>query len=348
MRFLALVPIIATISAVSASVTLPKCSKALSVRKEWRDTTDAEKKAFIDAVKCLGNKPHSSNLQPSGATPGIPPMNATSSLYDDFVYTHQDVNVLTHFTGLFFAWHRWLLHTFETALKTECGYNGTLPYWDWSRDTNTGIVQSPIFNSSATHGLGTFGNSSTNYEVKDGAFANVIRAYPNPHTVQRKFDPMPFRAPVFPLPFLYPNLSATDTFTPSVLEAIVSGSVGNYTDFAYKIDGVRAQGMHNAAHLMMGGDMSNPLVSPGDCLFYLHHGNLDCIWARWQKRNIRNQYAIGGGETQDLPHYDDYPVGNSPKVTLLSNLPTTGLSRPVKVIDVIDTENDYLCYKCAY
>lgn len=48
-------------------------------------------------------------------------------------------------------------------------------------------------------------------------------------------------------------MPATDAFTPKAIETIVNGSRGNYTDFAYKIDGARAQGPHNAAHLMMGG-----------------------------------------------------------------------------------------------
>jgi hypothetical protein len=41
--------------------------------------------------------------------------------------------------------------------------------------------------------------------------------------------------------------------TPEEVMKLVDGSAGNYTDFAYKLDGVRAQGPHNAAHLMMGG-----------------------------------------------------------------------------------------------
>jgi hypothetical protein len=48
-------------------------------------------------------------------------------------------------------------------------------------------------------------------------------------------------------------MHATQPFAPEALENIVEGSVGNFTDFAYKIDGVTAQGPHNAAHLMMGG-----------------------------------------------------------------------------------------------
>lgn len=58
---------------------------------------------------------------------------------------------------------------------------------------------------------------------------------------------------MFPFEFPLKDLPATDSFTGAAIEEIVSGSAGNFTDFAYKIDGVRAQGPHNAAHLMMGG-----------------------------------------------------------------------------------------------
>ncbi|KAG9083366.1 hypothetical protein FRC06_004564 [Ceratobasidium sp. 370] len=317
MRFLALLSLVATaltFSRVSATYGGKKCENP-DVRNEWRDLTDTQKKSFIKAVKCLAKLPHDPSLAPSGATPNLPPMNTSASRFDDFVYAHMDSNVKDHFTAIFFPWHRWYLYTFENALRTQCGYKGTLPFWDWSKDT-AHIPSSPIFNSSKTYGLGTFGTNATEYSVTDGAFRNAIRAYPTPHLVKRKFDLYPFRKQVFPFEFLDSNMRATDAFTPSAVKAVVDGSKGNFTDFAYKMDGVRAQGMHNAAHLMMGGDMSNPLVSPNDPLFYLHHAHLDCIWARWQARRKENREAFGGGLTQDLEHYDRHPVGAPPSARL--------------------------------
>ncbi|QRV95102.1 tyrosinase [Ceratobasidium sp. AG-Ba] len=255
---------------------------------------------------------------------------------------------MTHFTGIFFPWHRWFIHTFEHALKTKCGYKGNLPYWDWSKDVRKPIPASPIFNSSTSYGFGTLGSNATNWEIRDGAFGNVTRAYPTPHVVAREYNPKPFSRQVFPLAFTTPDASSTESLTPQAIRAIVDGSAGNFTDFAYKIDGVRAQGPHNSAHIMMGGDLSNPLVSPNDPLFYLHHANLDCIWARWQKRRFQNLLAFGGGLTQDLPNYDIHPVGADPPANLTSHLPTVGLSSPVKVEDVMVTLNNYLCYTCEY
>ncbi|KAG8791499.1 hypothetical protein FRC12_009030 [Ceratobasidium sp. 428] len=348
MWFSTFIPLITIISGLSVLANSSSECKNPEVRKEWRDMSDAQKKEFIRAVKCLGGKPHNSKLAPSGATSGIPPMNKRASYYDDFVYAHMDSNVKDHFTGLFLPWHRWYLHWLEKALKDECGFQGTLPFWDWSRDTKNGIEASPVFNSSKIYGLGTLGSNATNYTVTDGAFGTVFRAYPTPHVVTRQYNAYPFKKQVFPFEFSKPDMPATDSFTPEALQKVVKGSRGNYTDFAYNIDGVRAQGMHNAAHLMMGGDLANPLVSPNDPMFYMHHANLDRIWALWQNYNWQNKNAYGGGLTQNLPEYDTYPVGAPPAANKTCYLPTVGLSDPVQVKDVMDMENGYLCYKYAY
>jgi hypothetical protein len=58
---------------------------------------------------------------------------------------------LPRFTGqpiFFFTFHRYYTWRYESALRHECGYNGTQPYWDWS-STNT-IAEQPLFDGSAT------------------------------------------------------------------------------------------------------------------------------------------------------------------------------------------------------
>ncbi|QRV80542.1 tyrosinase [Ceratobasidium sp. AG-Ba] len=349
MRFLTVVSflVISTFTSVVAHKNIT-CT-APSVRKEWRDLKDREKKAFLDAVKCLGRKPHG-KLTLSNATAGVPPYNSNSSLYDDFVYTHIDSNVKDHFTALFLAWHRWYLSVFEKKLHEKCGYNGTIPFWDWSKDVEVGIPNSSIFNSSREYGLGTLPPSDTNSSVTDGAFWNVKRAYPEPHHVKRDFTLYPFRTQTFPFPFPNPDMPATAAFTPAKVDELVGGSAGDYKNFQYMMDGVSAQGMHNAAHLMMRGDLANPYWSPNDVLFWLHHAHLDCIWARWQANKTENAMAFGGGLTQNLTHFDENPVGSDPPANLGSELPTAGLNGPGKVYvrDMMSTTKRGLCYKCAY
>ncbi|GAB1524889.1 hypothetical protein RhiTH_008045 [Rhizoctonia solani] len=298
---------------VTPLVQNAQCEKPAE-RREWRTLDRSERKAFIDAVKCLGELPHNPKLTPVGATPDIPSMNLSSSYFDDFVYVHIDSNIKDHFTA----------------------HVGN-------------ITNSPIFDADPESGLGTFGTSADDkWEVKDGAFGTTIRAYPVPHVVSRKFNPRPFDNHVFPFGFNAPEMHATQPFAPEAMENIVEGSTGNFTDFAYKIDGVTAQGPHNAAHLMMGGDMGNLLWSPNDPLFYLHHAHIDCIWEKWQDRRPENAMAFGGGLTQDVENYHLYPVGAPPAANFSSLLPTEGLSPPAQVSDMMSTKRSNLCYKCIW
>jgi len=40
---------------------------------------------------------------------------------------------------------------------------------------------------------------------------------------------------------------------------------------------------HNTVHMWVGGNtMPNPMISPNDPMFWLHHANVDRIWAEWQ------------------------------------------------------------------
>jgi tyrosinase len=121
------------------------------------------------------------------------------------------------------------------------------------------ITAAPLFKSNPQTGFGTFNPDSTaNFSVTDGAFGQTIRAYPTPHLVGRNFRPQPFLTQLLPFPFSDPTKLATAAFTPSEIEFITTHFTGNYTDFQAYMDGVtsengRAEGMHNAAHLMMEG-----------------------------------------------------------------------------------------------
>lgn len=51
--------------------------------------------------------------------------------------------------GNFLSWHRYFIHTFETALREECGYNGHLPYYNWGKYA-LDVHNAPIFDGSDT------------------------------------------------------------------------------------------------------------------------------------------------------------------------------------------------------
>lgn len=102
---------------------------------------DTEKLDYIDAVKCIQS---ASPLTPQSIAPGA------KTRFDDFVATHINQTLTIHFTGNFLSWHRYFTWLWEEALRTECGYEGTQPYWDWPLSAMTGLEDSPIFDGSET------------------------------------------------------------------------------------------------------------------------------------------------------------------------------------------------------
>ena len=171
-------------------------------RKEWRQLDGSEKRAYIDAVKCLHHKPSGLGLN--------------GTLHDDFAYIHRNVEVLVrhfmnnleatkaltcvvaHDRAPFLTWHRFFIHAYENKLRKICGYEGELTYWDWALDWQD-PANSSIWDSET--GFGGNGNSSSSmkskltvgygYCVTDGPFAGLQVQYEdrisNPHCLSRGF-----------------------------------------------------------------------------------------------------------------------------------------------------------------
>ena len=54
-----------------------------------------------------------------------------------------------HNTANFLGWHRYYMWQYEKTLKEECGFKGTLPYYDWARWADDPLA-SPLFDGSET------------------------------------------------------------------------------------------------------------------------------------------------------------------------------------------------------
>jgi tyrosinase len=93
------------------------------VRQEWDSYSDDNKQAFISAIRCLQGK------SASGAYP------ASKSKYEDLTALHQKLTPNVHSNAKFLLWHRYFVWTFEQLLRSECGFNREMPWWDetkWS------------------------------------------------------------------------------------------------------------------------------------------------------------------------------------------------------------------------
>ncbi|KAF2749693.1 Di-copper centre-containing protein [Sporormia fimetaria CBS 119925] len=107
-------------------------------RKEWRSLSQADRASYISAVQCLiGKKAQANKRKVPGARNRL----------DDFVASHLVEGDKIHFNGHLFAWHRHFVWLYEQALRTECGYKGAQPYWDWTLDS-ANILASPLFDGS--------------------------------------------------------------------------------------------------------------------------------------------------------------------------------------------------------
>jgi tyrosinase len=70
--------------------------------------------------------------------------------------------------------------------------------------------------------------------------------------------------------------------------------------------------------------MMNPISSPGDPIFFLHHAWLDKLWADWQAQDPSSRLKdIGGNNFLDL---DNAPGSQSP-----GDPPGTGGFAPVNL-----------------
>ncbi|TBU33894.1 Di-copper centre-containing protein [Dichomitus squalens] len=336
-----------------------------AVRKEWRTLSTIEKAAWIAAVKCLASLPHDPNLAPivNRTISNIPPINNSSSYWDDLVYIHMDLNTrarfqIIHSTGFFFPWHRWYVAAVESAMKSKCGYAGTAPYWNWSLDS-ADVKNSPLFlDSDPISGLGGWGDPAKDIQVQDGAFRDLQLAYPVPHTLRRNFTLRPYIALADNPTILDPTLEANVSFTPAEVQKMVHWTPGDFPGMQFYME--RPEGPHGNVHEILGGDLGGycpadaypdcepqPTFSANEPIFQMHHAMVDKVWYDWQHANPENFWAYHGGSVQNitsLQALSDYPNGMPPYLSLNSKIPADDIFDEVTIYDVMNTTGGYLCY----
>eukprot|EP00754_Rhynchopus_humris_P030037 Rhum_TRINITY_DN15251_c0_g1::Rhum_TRINITY_DN15251_c0_g1_i3::g.144791::m.144791/K00505/TYR; tyrosinase len=275
-----------------------RCECPQKVRRPWASLTCAERDTYIRAVKKLKTQ------QPQ--------------LFDDIVNTHPLAGSYAHGTSAFLPWHRWYLLSYEEALRSLGGEFRclTLPYWDWLRDSSddhTVQAKSPAL--SAAH-FGTHGGIDASGCVNDG-----VAAVQDGWRVTGGVD------------CLQRGWTATARFTSEPELASMIMSFPHYGDFYARLEGIP----HNFVHGWIGGHMSS-YMSPEDPLFFLHHCNVDRLWAAWM-----DYWGYDEIDTQmymPTHYYPDARGGPTAHVELDAVMPfpkdgtgatTPFLSRPVTV-----------------
>jgi tyrosinase len=163
-----------------------------------------------------------------------------------------------HANWFFLPWHRAYLAAFEAICRDLTGNNDfALPYWDWAKDPQVPAAfyepewhgqPNPLINDTRLVGPNdTIPADTTGCEVIEGILDET------------DFELFASGQPV-----------AQTSTDPSFQRAV---------GFSAPLEGTP----HNGVHVFVSGDMVT-FMSPLDPVFWLHHCNVDRIWALWNSR----------------------------------------------------------------
>jgi tyrosinase-like protein len=318
----------------------------MGIRKNAKFLTPAERENFVRACVLL---------KADIVNPGAPASQQYSK-WDEYVAIHQEiqnafapgspaVNFGHGGSGAysFLSWHRFFLFRFELDLQSKVA-GVMLPYWDW---TDPASIMTDTF-------LGPNGTVSS--EVRSGYFAADAPGTGTNPTSAPPWWPAglagwrlhsafgsqagPLKRGTGPVSGLPSATALNETLGKTTYPAFqnaLEGGVG--------LSSFPTQQMHNGLHGWWGGpgQMSFPSVSPFDPIFYLHHCNIDRLWAMWQADGHASEYPSSGGKPQHNRNDIMYPwFGTTPgygtNAAIASAIPmpdfsALGIQRNVDTLD---------------
>jgi tyrosinase len=262
----------------------------MNIRKNQARLSTAEKTAFVNSI-----------LQLKTATPS---QMGLANRYDDYVQIHMDSMMLpdgsdrvpgwAHRGPAFGPWHRALLRNLELDLQDAANDSAiTLPYWDWTVNQTA----SPAAGSPWTDDFMGQMDASTDI-VNSGPFRqgnwvlSVLEAGTNESFLRRALGRGQFQPnqPPFPIATL-PTPANVSTGKQEAPYDSAPWARGANPSFRDRLEGWHGPGsIHNRVHLWVGGTML-PSTSPNDPVFFLHHCNIDRIWAQWQQDHTALPYV---------------------------------------------------------
>jgi hypothetical protein len=223
-----------------------------------------------------------------------------------------------HESWFFFPWHRIYLYHFEEIVRMLSGDETfALPYWDWSRQRTLPALfwgaANPL-DCPSRPGETNSGRQPTRMPPMDATTRIDDERF------DRYFSPTRIST----------WLALND------FEQFGGGEVANVGDssFAGRIEG----GPHNSGHTWIGlkpsptpqtprGDMTLG-SSPTDPIFWLHHCNVDRLWARWAQLHPTGHPANAAWRATTFDHFfgrDGQPVPAAARISVGKSIDTTEL-----------------------
>jgi len=291
-----------------------------------------------------------------------------TGVYDQFVAIHEAVTRLqplvagaasgdnAHRGPAFLPWHREYLIQFEKALNaTNPNAEITIPYWKWdsgvSTDTTNIFVDDFMGPTGTSQQISVGPIMTGHFSLNNGwQIHSLLQRVIGSNALRRRteLDPVSRSLPQF-----------------------TQMNADNYTDF--RIGPTRTEGLenpHNMVHVWVGlpaeqnppdSDLGSMVVmtSPNDPIFFLHHANVDRLWAKWQETHRGEAFYNPRGFVRRGHRLNDkmWPWNNGESTTqvtdlvpllspLLSTITSTDDRTPKDVLDIINdsTHSDHYSY----
>jgi tyrosinase len=262
-------------------------------RKNHLSLSAPERGRFIDAVLKLKATGVYDQLVKDHRT-AMPPMSMGGG--------GMQMGKMAHQSPWFLPWHRQFLLRFEVELR-KVDSRVTLPYWDWMRDrSKTSKLWADDFMGGDGRGpkghvdTGPFAYSGANWKltvqsqgIRDPALRRSLGANGRLPTATKIKKAMG-RTPYDTAPWADMMRSRMGSAFRPQLEHVV----------------------HDPVHNWVGGTMGLA-TSPNDPVFFLHHANVDRLWAVWvaqhptEKRYLPESAGTTWDEAKAMPVFGTKP-----------------------------------------
>jgi tyrosinase len=325
----------------------------LDERKDVAGLNPTERQNFVDALLDLKRMPSKAN-----PPPGFPLPQPTNR-YDDFVMMHMlsfsrenPLSMIAHGSPTFLPWHRAYLRMLERELQNiKPEYKDvTIPYWDWtSAESNKAVWDEELMGGEGRESDGRVMNGKFAYDSGnwDLYIAPEVSPLYNRADLCRRFnyyirDGVPSEIKL-PTATHVTEALETDPYDSPQWNRDSQPSFRNILEGGYG-----AGQIHNIVHVWVGGlKIENTQTtyagamssggSPNDPCFWLHHSNLDRLWADWQLDDDR----------WNLDYKGYRPVNEGPAGLNVNDpmLPWLGDITPARVADFYRIDSKGYKYK---